>query len=117
MKLYKILFCFFLILFQGTISAQNLKNFKISQHNFSNHSVENINLPIWDDFSSSDILNNLFWSEGENISINDYYNTDAPSINVIEFDGLNNSGSPYNNESGYGVCDVLISDEINLKSK
>tara|TARA_Y100000816_G_scaffold172016_1_gene123594 strand:+ start:19546 stop:21309 length:1764 start_codon:yes stop_codon:yes gene_type:complete len=117
MKLYKILFCFFLILFQGTISAQNLKNFKISQHNFSNHSVENINLPIWDDFSSSDILNNLFWSEGENISINDYYNADAPSINVIEFDGLNNSGSPYNNESGYGVCDVLISDEINLKSK
>ena len=117
MKLYKILFCFFLILFQGTTSAQNLKNFKISQYDFSYHSVENINLPIWDDFSSSDILNNLFWSEGENISINDYYNTDAPSINVIEFDGLNNSGSPYNNESGYGVCDVLISDEINLKSK
>ncbi len=117
MKLYKILFCFFLILFQGTISAQNLKNFKISQYDFSNHSVENINLPIWDDFSSSDILSNLFWSEGENISINDYYNADAPSINVIEFDGLNNSGSPYNNESGYGVCDVLISDEINLKSK
>ncbi len=97
--------------------GQKLESFKISKLNFSNHSLESIDLPIWDDFSSSNKLNNLFWSEGENVSIKDYFNVDAPSINVIEFDGLNKDGFPFNNDSGYGICDELVSDEINLSSK
>ena len=97
--------------------GQNLESFKLSKVNLSNHSIESIDLPIWDDFSSSNELNNLFWSEGENISIKDYFNVDAPSINVIEFDGLNKDGFPFNNDSGYGICDELVSDKINLSSK
>ena len=103
-------------LFMGLIPShgQKLESFKVSKLNFSNYSLEKIELPLWDDFSSSNNLNNLFWSEGENISVRDYFNVDAPSVNVIEFDGLNNDGSPYNNDNGYGVCDMLVSDKINL---
>ncbi len=57
--------------------GQNLESFKLSKVNLSNHSLESIDLPIWDDFSSSNKLNNLFWSEGENISIKDL--TDTPA--------------------------------------
>ena len=117
MKSYKILIIYHLILIQISSFGQNLESVKIPKLNSSNHSLENIELPFWDDFSSSQNLNNLFWSEGENVSVKDYYNIDAPSINVIEFDGLNNEGNPYNNEIGYGVCDVLISDKINLSFK
>lgn len=117
MKLIKIFFFNILILGLFTSHGQNLESFKLSKINLSNHSLENIELPIWDDFSSSNKLNNLFWSEGDNVSVKDYFNIDAPSINVIEFDGLNNDGSPYSNDSGYGVCDVLVSDNINLSSK
>lgn len=117
MKLIKIFFFNILILGLFTSHGQNLESFKLSKINLSNHSLENIELPIWDDFSSSNKLNNLFWSEGDNVSVKDYFNIDAPSINVIEFDGLNNDGSPYSNDSGYGVCDVLVSDKINLSSK
>tara|TARA_B100000902_G_scaffold368622_1_gene392116 strand:+ start:1656 stop:3425 length:1770 start_codon:yes stop_codon:yes gene_type:complete len=117
MKSIKIFF--FIIFIFGYIPSysQKLESFKISKINLSNHSTENIDLPLWDDFSYSNKLNNLFWSDGKNVSIKDYFNIDAPSINVIEFDGLNNDGSPYSNDSGYGVCDVLVSDKINLSSK
>ena len=117
MKSIKIFFFIILILGLFPSYGQNLESFKLSKINLSNHSLENIELPIWDDFSSSNKLNNLFWSEGDNVSVKDYFNIDAPSINVIEFDGLNNDGSPYSNDSGYGVCDVLVSDKINLSSK
>ena len=117
MKSIKIFFFIILILGLFPSYGQNLESFKLSKINLSNHFLENIELPIWDDFSSSNKLNNLFWSEGDNVSVKDYFNIDAPSINVIEFDGLNNDGYPYSNDSGYGVCDVLVSDKINLSSK
>ena len=117
MKSIKIFFFIILILGLFPSYGQNLESFKLSKINLSNQSLENIELPIWDDFSSSNKLNNLFWSEGDNVSVKDYFNIDAPSINVIEFDGLNNDGYPYSNDSGYGVCDVLVSDKINLSSK
>ncbi len=117
MKSIKIFFFIILIFRLIPSLGQNLESFKLSKVNLSNHSLENIDLPIWDDFSSSNKLNNLFWSEGENLSIKDYFNVDAPSINVIEFDGLNKDGFPYNNNSGYGLCDELVSDKINLSSK
>jgi hypothetical protein len=117
MKSIKIFFFIIFIFGYNPSYSQKLESFKISKINLSNHSTENIDLPLWDDFSYSNKLNNLFWSDGKNVSIKDYFNIDAPSINVIEFDGLNNDGSPYSNNSGYGVCDVLVSDKINLSSK
>ena len=86
MKLIKIFFFIFSIISFIPSLGQNLESFKLSKVNLSNHSLESIDLPIWDDFSSSNELNNLFWSEGKNISIKDYFNIDAPSINVIDFD-------------------------------
>ena len=117
MKSIKILFFIISIISFIPSLGQNLESFKLSKVNLSNHSLESIDLPIWDDFSSSNKLNNLFWSEGENVSIKDYLNVDAPSINIIEFDGLNKDGFPFNNDSGYGICDELVSDKINLSSK
>ena len=117
MKSIKILFFIISIISFIPSLGQNLESFKLSKVNLSNHSLESIDLPIWDDFSSSNKLNNLFWSEGENVSIKDYLNIDAPSINIIEFDGLNKDGFPFNNDSGYGICDELVSDKINLSSK
>jgi len=117
MKSIKIFFFIILIISFIPSHGQNLESFKLSKVKLSNHSLESIELPIWDDFSSSNNLNNLFWSEGDDISIKDYFNVDAPSINVIEFDGLNKDGFPYNNDSGYGICDELVSDKINLSSK
>ena len=115
MKSIKIFFFTISIISFIPSPGQNLESFKLSKVNLSNHSLESIDLPIWDDFSSSNKLNNLFWSEGENVSIKDYLNIDAPSINIIEFDGLNKDGFPFNNDSGYGICDELVSDKINLK--
>ena len=83
MKSIKIFFFIILILGLFPSYGQDLESFKLSKINLSNHSLENIELPIWDDFSSSNKLNNLFWSEGENVSIKDYLNVDAPSINII----------------------------------
>ena len=117
MKSIKIFFFIISIISFIPSLGQNLESFKLSKVNLSNHSLESIDLPIWDDFSSSNKLNNLFWSEGENVSIKDYLNVDAPSINIIEFDGLNKDGFPFNNDSGYGICDELVSDKINLSSK
>ena len=117
MKSTKIFFFIILIISFIPCLGQNLQSLKLSKVKLSNHSLESIELPIWDDFSSSNNLNNLFWSEGEDVSIKDYFNVDAPSINVIEFDGLNKNGFPFNNDSGYGICDELVSDKINLSSK
>ena len=118
-QINKLLFSFSLI-FGCTFSfGQRLESIKLfSSHtqNYSNHTLDTISIPFWDDFSGSDSIKNNMWSLYENISVKDYYNIKAPSLNVIEFDGLNKDGIPYNYENGYGVSDILESDKINLTS-
>ena len=109
----------FLLIFICTFSfGQRLESFKLStpSNNYSSHSLDTILIPFWDDFSGSDSIENNIWSVYENLSVKDYYNINAPSLNVIEFDGLNKDGIPYNYENGYGVSDILESDKINLNS-
>lgn len=115
MKFCSITF-FFLLSIGNNIFSQKLKSFRLTKPNYSNHSTENIQLPFWDDFSKSDNIDNSYWSESENVKIIDFKNILSPSINVIEFDGLNKDGEPFNNIGGHGICDELISDEINLSS-
>ncbi|MDG2342510.1 MAG: hypothetical protein P8L24_05550, partial [Cytophagales bacterium] len=109
----------FLLIFICTFSfGQRLESFKLStpSNNYSSHSLDTILIPFWDDFSGSDSIENNIWSVYENLSVKDYYNINAPSLNVIEFDGLNKYGIPYNYENGYGVSDILESDKINLNN-
>ena len=109
----------FLLIFICTFSfGQRLKSFKLStpSNNYSSRSLDTILIPFWDDFSGNDSIENNIWSVYESLSVKDYYNINAPSLNVIEFDGLNKDGIPYNYENGYGVSDILESDKINLNS-
>ncbi len=118
-QISKVLLISFSLLFNYTFSfGQRFESFKlrIPSDNYSNHSLDTILIPFWDDFSGSDSIENTIWSNFENISVKDYYNIDAPSLNVIEFDGLDKDGIPYNYENGYGVSDILESDKINLNS-
>jgi hypothetical protein len=109
----------FLLIFICTFSfGQRLESFKLSapSNNYSSHSLDTILIPFWDDFSGNDSIENNIWSVYESLSVKDYYNINAPSLNVIEFDGLNKDGIPYNYENGYGVSDILESDKINLNN-
>ena len=118
-QINKLLFSISLTLVCTFSFGQRLESIKLfSSHTqgYSNHTLDTISIPFWDDFSRSDSIKNNLWSLYENISIKDYYNIKAPSLNVIEFDGLNKGGIPYNNEDGYGVSDILESDKINLIS-
>ncbi len=83
------------------------------QFNHNIHTSDTTSLPFWDDFS---INNTNKWSKYDNKSIKNYGNNNAPSINVIEFDGLDSYGNPYNHTNGYGESDVLISSTINIEN-
>ena len=97
--------------------SQNFKILKLENHRIynSNHSLDTIKLPFWEDFSGSNEINNTRWSEYENVLIKDYYNSNSPSINVIEFNGIDNNGTPYFHSNGYGESDVITSDIITLE--
>ena len=104
---YIILIYYNSLFFQGFITNNYLFNLNI-------HTSDTTSLPFWDDFS---IINtNNKWSKYDNKSIKNYGNNNAPSINVIEFDGLDSFGTPYNHTNGYGESDVLISSAINIEN-
>ena len=105
MKTISVIYILFLL--SGFCYSQNFHIIEINNKNsfYSNESLDTTSLPFWDDFSKSNDINNLKWSKYENIRVKDYSNNNAPSINIIEFDGLNKDGNPYFHNHGYGVCD------------
>ena len=104
---YIILIYYNSLFFQEFIKNNSLFNLNI-------HTSDTTSLPFWDDFSINN--NNNKWSKYDNKSIRNYGNNNAPSINVIEFDGLDSYGTPYNHTNGYGESDVLISSPINIEN-
>lgn len=104
---YIILIYYNSLFFQGFITNNYLFNLNI-------HTSDTTSLPFWDDFSINNTNNK--WSKFDNKSIKNYGNNNAPSINVIEFDGLDSYGTPYNHTNGYGESDVLISSAINIEN-
>ena len=115
MKKIKFLLFLFIILFHSSTRAQEISYFKLKPPNYTNHKLDEIVLPFWDDFSSSNQLDDKFWSNSENISIKDFDNINAPSKNILLFDGIDKNGLPYDNSGGYGTSDI-ISDIINMKN-
>ena len=104
-----------LILISKSLFGQELISIKSNEQYSSHQSTDSIRLPFFDDFSVN-IIDNGKWSFFENISLKDYSNNNAPSLNIVEFDGLNSDGNSYNHPNGYGEADVLISDIINMKN-
>lgn len=104
-----------LILISKSLFGQELISIKSNEQYSFHQSTDSIELPFFDDFSVNTIDNGK-WSFFENISLKDYSNNNAPSLNIVEFDGLNSNGNSYNHPNGYGEADVLISDIINMKN-
>ncbi len=109
-KIFYIILIYYNSLFFQEFTKNN------SLFNLNIHTSDTTSLPFWDDFSINNNNNNNKWSKYDNKSIRNYGNNNAPSINVIEFDGLDSYGTPYNHTNGYGESDVLISSPINIEN-
>ena len=107
-KIFYIILIYYNSLFFKGFTTNNYQ----SNHNI--HTSDTTLLPFWDDFSINNTNNK--WSKYDSKSIKNYGNNNAPSINVIEFDGLDSYGTPYNHTNGYGESDVLISSPINIEN-
>jgi hypothetical protein len=77
-----------------------------------------IDLPLWDDFSTSDIIpDTSYWISGNAIFINPGIGINPPSINVATLDGWDAYGNPYNTDPELtGQADSLISRPLKLGS-
>ena len=75
-------------------------------------------LPFWDDFSTSQNgIDSLKWVNSQNVFINNSLPVNPPTQYVATFDGINSSGSPYNENASFsGLGDELISAPIDLSS-
>lgn len=77
-----------------------------------------LNLPFWDDFSSSDVVPDtaIRWTEGSiNVIVHSGIGIEAPSLNVAVLDGWDAYGQPYDEDGSYiGICDSLTSRPIDL---
>jgi hypothetical protein len=81
-------------------------------------------LPFWDDFSkplASDDLQSLVpdtsrWEKNYSVWVNDGMGIHPPTINVATFDGLDESGEPYNRNEvlATGYTDTLTSKPLDL---
>ncbi len=76
-----------------------------------------LNLPFWDDFSTSDSsINKNLWISGDSVFVNNGIGIHPPSKNVATFDGVDHKGKPYsvNDVLAKGFADQLISQRIRL---
>ena len=130
---FRIVFVFILFLGLGNVLlAQNetltslkynpqlqlLNRNNVSSANKMTVVIDTLQLPFIDDFSSTYVYPDSSKWLDRNVFINNNYPLNPPSINCATFDGLDSIGKPYNNTtpSQYGLCDVLTSMPINLKS-
>jgi hypothetical protein len=83
--------------------------------------TEVLNLPFFDDFSTSRNSgpDTKYWLPGSGVYINNSLSSSHPSRNIATFDGLNATGVPYNlnNQLGQGFTDTLTSQPLNLAGK
>ena len=76
-----------------------------------------IELPFWDDFSTSyGSVDTLWWIPGSQVQVitKPGIGIDPPTINVATFDGATASGLPYSQTASDGPVDSLISQPIDM---
>ncbi len=77
--------------------------------------IDTLNLPFFDDFTSTAIYPNQKRWSNNNVFINNDAAINPPTYGVATFDNLNNLGQPYNGISlAYGSSDTLESHAIDL---
>lgn len=80
-------------------------------------SEEPINLPFWDDFSTSNgTLDPAWWMPGSQVQLLARPGNGIlpPTLNVVTFDGVDAQGNPYSDVNSSGPADSLLSRYIDL---
>ncbi len=102
------------------VPIENSKHFSIEKEN-SQRVTASLSLPFFDDFSTTRtrIPDESFWLFGSGVHINNTLTTGQPSVNVATFDGLNQTGLPYNfiNPLFENFTDTLTSKPIDMAAK
>ena len=86
---------------------------------FRSKSIDTLDLPVIDDFSSSEVYpDQSKWSD-RYVFVNNQFARNPITIGVATFDGLDEFGNAYNNSSPtvQGGCDTLTSQFIRLQTK
>ncbi len=82
--------------------------------------TEALTLPFFDDFSlnTNGLPDPVLWQNGGGAVVNNTLAVAQPSVNVVTFDGLKRSGSPYDflNPLSQGSADSLTSQPIDLSA-
>ena len=75
-----------------------------------------LNLPFWDDFSTSNGRPSPFlWKYGENVTISNSIGSNAPTLGVAVLNGSDSLGVPYDiDDNSISPVDSLVSQPINL---
>jgi len=86
--------------------------------NQSNQVLATVNIPFWEDFSTSGPIPSLDrWANSDNVRISNGLGKNAPTINVAVFDGVDVNGTAYDvNSLINGATDSLVSQLIDLSS-
>lgn len=86
---------------------------------FKMMSADTIDLPLIDDFSTTEVYPDpAIWTDND-VFINSRFARNMITVGVATFDGLNDEGNPYNNSSPtvQGGCDTLTSKYIRLLTR
>lgn len=102
-------------------SGSREQNFRKS--NTRIQSDQPLTLPFWDDFSFTkasdpEVPMDTLWDEGRSVWVNDGIGINPPSIYTATFDGIDQTGKPYNitDIQAKGFADQLVSRAIDLST-
>ncbi|MFY0598725.1 MAG: T9SS type A sorting domain-containing protein [Cyclobacteriaceae bacterium] len=106
------------LLFSGVIAHGQLITVPLSSKRSiqTTQKLKQIELPFWDDFSSSgDSPDTLLWNGGFDIFVNDALSLNTPTYKAATFDGLRGNGTAYEIENDLaGITDTLATHQIDL---
>lgn len=121
----KLTFIILLLLIKLSSAVAQLTEVPVNHRPTSNNAMkrslaegDTINLPFWDDFSTSyNTVDSSLWEYGENIFVSNSRAYLPPSYNVAIFDAFDGSGNAYStNTMARGLADSLVSKRIDLSS-
>lgn len=74
-----------------------------------------LDLPFWDEFSTSvNVPDTSLWMDNSGVTINGHTASDAPTLNVALFNGVDQKGMPYSSNQDVVLNDTLVSRPIDL---
>jgi hypothetical protein len=108
--------CFMLIISANAqIIEQPLSSVNTSSNLRTSQNSDPLNLPFWDDFSTSTHRPNSNWEFSSGVTISNALSVLAPSFNAANLDGVDSTGNLYDATKFYStLTDQLISRRIDL---